>query len=101
MPTRLLPEGSDLDAARAALSEHLELRAGRIRAATATFYDTFDGRVYGEGLTVRHANGRLALIDRETGQEQAATEATAAAAPLRRGPPRRRSASPTRSRCAR
>ena len=78
MPIRLLPEGSDLAAARAALSEHLEVRAGRIRAATTTFYDTFDGRVRAEGLTVRHAGGRLALERRDTREVLASAEATAA-----------------------
>ncbi len=62
--SHLLPEGADHDRARAALEEHLELRAGRARTAVTTFYDTFDGRLYAEGLVLRHADGTLELQDR-------------------------------------
>src|SRR4051794_25272709 len=72
--THLLPEGSDLDGARGALAEHLELRSGPKTRSTATFYDTFDGRLHGEGVTLRHAGGRLVLLDRATGDELAAAE---------------------------
>ena len=78
MPVRLLPEGSDLAAARAARSEHLDLRAGRIRTATTTFYDTFDGRVRAEGLSIHQANGRLTLEHRDTREVLASAEASAA-----------------------
>src|SRR6201999_4528258 len=64
-------EGSDVDSARAALSEHLELKAGRARTSSATFYDTFHGRLHSDGLTRRQENGRLALFDRATGDELA------------------------------
>jgi CHAD domain-containing protein len=67
--SHLLPDGSDVDSARAALAEHLELKAGRARNTSATFFDTFDGRLYADGLTLRQENGRLALFDRATGDE--------------------------------
>ena len=75
----LLPEGADLQLAYATLAEHLDVRTGRARSVTTTFYDTFDGRLHGDGLTLRHADGRLVLIDRATGDELAAAEAGAAA----------------------
>ena len=71
----LLPEGAD---ARAVLGAHLDVRAGRARDGDATFYDTFDGRLHAEGVTLRHAGGRLALLDRATGEELASAEAPAA-----------------------
>jgi CHAD domain-containing protein len=71
----LLPEGAELADARALLKEHLSVTAGRIRAGTSTFYDTFDGRLHGAGLTLRHNGGRYTLTDRATGD----TLATAAA----------------------
>jgi CHAD domain-containing protein len=75
----LLPEGADLDSARATLKEHLDVRGGRVRAGTTTFYDTFDGRLHGEGLTLRHRDATLILSDRETGETLASAEAKAEA----------------------
>ena len=72
--THLLPDGANLDRARASLAEHLEVRAGRARTSSATFYDTFDGRLHAEGLTLRFADGRLALADPATGAEIAAAD---------------------------
>jgi CHAD domain-containing protein len=71
----LLPEDADLAAARAVLDEHFDLRAGRVRAGTSTFYDTFDGRLYGGGVTLRHGGGKLTLTDRSTGELLATAEA--------------------------
>ena len=47
--THLLPEGTDLAGARALIDEHADVTAGRVRAGTSTFYDTFDGRLHAEG----------------------------------------------------
>src|SRR3954451_12425130 len=66
--THLLPAG--VDATR--LAEHLQVRAGRARTSTATFYDTFDGRLHAGGVTLRHEGGTLALLDRATDEELAA-----------------------------
>lgn len=71
----LLPEAADLAEARALLDEHFELRAGRVRAGTSTYYDTFDGRLHGAGLTLRHTAGRLVLADRSTGETLASADA--------------------------
>jgi CHAD domain-containing protein len=70
----LLLEGADLESTRSALAEHLELRTGRARSGSITFYDTFDGRVNGEGATLQHADGRLQLSDRASGEVLASAE---------------------------
>jgi CHAD domain-containing protein len=62
----LLPDGLDLDRA---LASHLDIRAEPARTAALTFYDTFDGRLHAAGLTLRHGDGRLSLVDRATGAE--------------------------------
>src|SRR6187397_2966330 len=74
----LLPEGADAESVRITLSEHLDVRPGHARSIAKTYFDTFDGRLYSDGLTLRHADGRLTLIDRATGETFAAAEATAA-----------------------
>ena len=63
-----LPENADV---RELLSAHLDVRSGPATRGVTTFYDTFDGRLHAEGVTLRHADGRLALLDRETGAELA------------------------------
>src|SRR4051812_40282759 len=75
----LLPEGAELSDARALLKEHVALTAGRIRAGTSTFYDTFDGRLHGGGVTLRHSGGKLTLTDRATGETLATADAPARA----------------------
>src|SRR4051794_29120232 len=77
--THLLPEGSGIDDARAKLAAHLSVRPGPTTRTTTTFYDTFDGRLYSEGVTLIGAGGRLALLDRATGEELASADGRAAA----------------------
>jgi CHAD domain-containing protein len=72
---RLLPGDSDVDRVRATLADHLTLRAGRLRHTSTTFYDTFDGRLRADGLTLRHADGRLGLLARADGRQLAAAPA--------------------------
>jgi CHAD domain-containing protein len=69
----LLPDGLDLDRA---LASHLDIQAEPARSAAFTFYDTFDGRLHAAGLTLRHGDGRLSVIDRETGAEMATAPLT-------------------------
>jgi len=64
----LLPDGLDLDRA---LASHLDIRVEPARGSTLTFYDTFDGRLHAAGITLRHGDERLALLDRATGAELA------------------------------
>ena len=59
----LLPTGMTVEAARGHLGEHLELRDGAIATSERRFYDTFDGLVREEGMSVVHENGRLALVE--------------------------------------
>jgi CHAD domain-containing protein len=75
----LLPEGAELSDARALLKEHVDVTAGRIRAGTSTFYDTFDGRLHSGGMTLRHSGGKLTLTDRATGGTLATADAPARA----------------------
>jgi len=75
----LLPEGAELSDARALLKEHVDVTAGRIRAGTSTFYDTFDGRLHEAGFTLRHSGGKLTLTERATGEALATTAAPARA----------------------
>ncbi len=75
----LLLDAADLETVRANLDQHLTVKAGRVRAGTKTFYDTFDGRLHGAGVTLRHAAGRLTLTDRATGEPLAGAEAPARA----------------------
>src|SRR4051812_25053696 len=58
--THLLPAGVDTTR----LAERLQVRAGRTTSSTATFYDTFDGRLHAGGVTLRHEGGMFALLDR-------------------------------------
>jgi CHAD domain-containing protein len=79
--THLLPEGADLAGARALINEHADVTAGRVRVGTSTFYETFDGRLHAEGMTLRHAAGRFTLVDRATGETLATAAAPARAEP--------------------
>ena len=66
MSAYLLPDGLDLDRA---LASHLDVQAEPARTTALTFYDTFDGRLHAAGLTLRHGDGRLSVIDREAAAE--------------------------------
>jgi CHAD domain-containing protein len=63
----LLPEGMGAQAAVDLLSEHLDVEGARTRAVDQRFYDTFDGRLHGAGLTLTfetgRPSGRLSLTD--------------------------------------
>jgi hypothetical protein len=73
----LLPEGADVESASAMLAEHLNVRSGRPRGTTITFFDSFDGRLYDEGVTLHHSDGRLVLTDRADGEELASADGAA------------------------
>ena len=59
----LLPEGLAAEAAAELLASRLRVESGRVRAVDERFYDTFDGRLHAEGLTLAHEDGRLKLVD--------------------------------------
>jgi CHAD domain-containing protein len=75
----LLPDGLDLDRA---LASHLDVQAEPARSNTLTFYDTFDGRLHAAGLTLRHGDGTLAIVNRETSTETATAPVETAPAKL-------------------
>jgi hypothetical protein len=62
---------ADPEAAASALAAELDVRAEPARTGNWIFYDTFDGLVRAAGLVVRHAAGRLAVLERESGAERA------------------------------
>ncbi len=68
----LLPEGLTAAAVADALAAELAIVTQRANAIDRTFWDTFDGRLHGAGLTLAGSAGRLVLADAETSAEQAA-----------------------------
>jgi CHAD domain-containing protein len=71
----LLPPELSLEAVGEVLTQRLSVRDGRVRAVRRRFYDTFDGRLYAAGVTLVHADGGLALVERLTGAVKARAEA--------------------------
>lgn len=69
----LPPDVATLDAAREILSMTLSLEEHSEHATDRTYYDTFDGLVSAAGLSVVHEQGRLSVVERETGAERAGT----------------------------
>ena len=76
------PDGVTIAQVRQALVEAFELDEGVERDVERTFYDTFDGLLYEAGLSAVHHDGRLALVERESGRERAALATAAPSAPL-------------------
>jgi CHAD domain-containing protein len=68
----LLPEGVDAAGARELVAVHLDLESERPRAVDRRYFDTFDGRLHGEGLTLVHEEGTLILLDRSGNARSAA-----------------------------
>ena len=59
----VLPEGLDAEGAVELLAAHLDVERGRARSGDRRFYDTFDGRLRSEELTLTHEDGQLVLAD--------------------------------------
>ena len=59
----LLPDGLAAGAATEQIAAHLDVERDRARSVDRRFYDTFDGRLHAEGLTLTHEDGRLVLSD--------------------------------------
>jgi hypothetical protein len=57
----LLPEGLDVGSIDGLLAARLDLACERPRTARRTFFDTFDGRLHANGLTLVHEGERLVL----------------------------------------
>ena len=67
----LPPDDMTLGAAGEAMSASLSVIERGERETDRTYYDTFDGLLFSDGLAVVHEHGRLALIERGTGVEHA------------------------------
>ena len=67
----LPPDEMTLQAAGETLSTHLSVNERGESETDRTYYDTFDGLLYADGLSVVHESGRLALVERNTGVEHA------------------------------
>ncbi len=68
----LPPDEMTLQAAGDALSARLSVFERGDIETDRTYYDTFDGLLRAEGLSVVHESGQLALVERATGTEEAA-----------------------------
>lgn len=73
-----VPDEITLDAAADLLARHLGARDGTPRKTVQVFYDTFDGLLYGEGLSLVHVDQELLLRQRESGEVRAWTQCTEA-----------------------
>jgi CHAD domain-containing protein len=78
----LPPDEMTLEAAGAALTAMLAEPDGSEQDVDRTFFDTFDGLLFEEGLSFTHENGRIVLSARESGQELASLEAAQPTQPL-------------------
>ncbi|HET6865902.1 MAG TPA: CHAD domain-containing protein, partial [Solirubrobacteraceae bacterium] len=68
----LLPEQMTVRGAGEAVAGALQVRDGEHGEHVRNYYDTFDGLLRAAGLSLVHEDGRLSLIERETGLVQAA-----------------------------
>jgi CHAD domain-containing protein len=78
----LLPEQMTVRGAGEAVASALAVHDGEQGEHLRNYYDTFDGLVHAAGLSLVHEDGRLALIDRETGLVQASLVTAAPRMPL-------------------
>ncbi|MBV9603469.1 MAG: CHAD domain-containing protein [Solirubrobacterales bacterium] len=78
----LLPERMTVSGAGEALAGRLDVEDGRHREGHRAYYDTFDGLLHGAGLSLVHADGRLSLLERDTGALRATLSAPAPGKPL-------------------
>jgi len=67
----LLPDGLAAAAVADALAAELPIVTQRANSIDRTFWDTFDGRLHGAGLTLVAGAGRLVLADAASSTEQA------------------------------
>ena len=68
----LPPDEMTLQAAGDTLSGRLSVNGRGDVETDRTYYDTFDGLLHADGLSVVHEHGRLALVERSTDTERAA-----------------------------
>jgi CHAD domain-containing protein len=63
----LLPDQMTIRGAGEALAEVFTVRDGGHRERDRAYFDTFDGLLHGAGLSLVHEDGRLSLVERDTG----------------------------------
>jgi CHAD domain-containing protein len=78
----LPPDALQLEAAGELLAEHLALRDHGVRETHRRFYDTFDGLLHQEGLSLVGELGRLSLVDQASGAERAVLTTAEPSAPF-------------------
>jgi len=78
----LAPDGITREEVRDSLLRHFGVRDDGERETDRTFYDTFDGLVRAAGLAVVYEDGRLTLVDQDSGFEQASLDAPKPSRPL-------------------
>lgn len=66
----LLPEQMTVRGAGEAVAGALQVKDGEQGEHLRNYYDTFDGLLHAAGLSLVHEDGRLSLIERETGLVQ-------------------------------
>jgi CHAD domain-containing protein len=78
----LPPDAIALEAAGAALAEHLGVRDRGMSEVERRFYDTFDGLVHKAGLSVVHEGGVMSIVELVSGHERAAAGISPPARPV-------------------
>ena len=78
----LLPDRMTVRGAGDALAARLGIANGAQREGDRVYYDTFDGLLHGAGLSLLHAEGRLSVIERDTGLVRATHPIVTPARPL-------------------
>jgi CHAD domain-containing protein len=78
----LPPEAIGLEAAGAALAQHLRVRDRGVAKVERRFYDTFDGLLHGAGLSVVYERGVMSMVELASGIERATAGISPPARPL-------------------
>jgi CHAD domain-containing protein len=78
----LLPNHMTVRGAGEALAARLPIEDGARCERDRTYYDTFDGLLHGAGLSLMYEEGRLSVVERDTGLVRAGAPMAAPAKPL-------------------
>jgi CHAD domain-containing protein len=78
----LLPDQMTVGSAGDALAGALEIHDGVRCEHERAYYDTFDGLLHAAGLSLMHEDGRLSLVERESGAVRAALQMAPPGKPL-------------------
>src|ERR1700759_3903258 len=65
-----------------AIAGALKVRDGMLNERDRAYYDTFDGLLHGDRLSLVHEDGQLSLVERETGLVRASLPTERPARPL-------------------